>query len=85
MAEENVDRIDLLKVDCEGAELKVLQGISDKDWPKIKSAVIEVHDLEGRLETIRGLLEKNGFGSIHVEREQGLEDTKMYNLYATRA
>lgn len=85
MEEDNVDRIDLLKVDCEGAELKVLQGISDQDWPKIKSAVIEVHDLDGRLETIRGLLEKNGFGSIHVEREQGLEDTKMYNLYATRA
>ncbi|GAB5425753.1 MAG: FkbM family methyltransferase [Crocinitomicaceae bacterium] len=83
--EEQIPKIDLLKVDCEGAELKVLQGISSKHWEMIQSAVIEVHDLDGRLETIKDLLAQNGFGPIHAEREQGLENTKMYNLYATRA
>lgn len=82
--EEEVSKIDLLKVDCEGAELNVLRGIEDAHWPLIKSAVIEVHDLNGRLETIKNLLKEKGFTSIYTEREQGLENTKMNNLYATR-
>jgi len=83
--EEQIEQIDLLKVDCEGAELKVLQGIAPEHWSRIRSTVIEVHDLDGRLDTIKALLIQNGFGPIHVEREQGLENTLMYNLYATRA
>lgn len=83
--EEKIDKINLLKVDCEGAELKVLQGIAPEHWPMINSAVIEVHNIEGRLETIKELLAEKGFNQIHEEREQGLEDTQMYNLYATRA
>lgn len=38
--------IDLLKVDCEGAELEVLLGIrEDCLWRRIRQLVIEVHDL----------------------------------------
>jgi FkbM family methyltransferase len=83
--EENIEKIDLLKIDCEGAELKVLQGIKSEHWEKIKSTVIEVHDLEGRLETIKNMLSEKGFDSIYTEREKGLEDTAMYNLFAVRS
>lgn len=34
--------IDLLKIDCEGSELAVLQGISDSLWTRIRRIVIEV-------------------------------------------
>lgn len=82
--EEGLDTINLLKVDCEGAEFKVLKGIKDKHWPLINAAVIEVHNIEGRLEKIKTLLKEKGFTQIHEEREQGLEDTQMYNLYALK-
>ena len=82
--QENIDRIDLLKVDCEGAELGVIKSIDDADWPKIKSLVVEVHDSNGRLDLIKSILEKQGFTSLYVEREAGLEDTQLFNLFATR-
>ncbi|MFK7784134.1 MAG: FkbM family methyltransferase [Crocinitomicaceae bacterium] len=82
--QENVDRIDLLKVDCEGAELGVIKSIDSEDWPKIKSIVVEVHDSNGRLDTIKNILTEQGFTSLYVEREAGLEDTQLFNLFATR-
>ena len=83
--EENVSKIDLLKVDCEGAELSVLLGIKEEHWPMIKSTVIEIHDLDNRLEVVKELLTKQGFTKILTEREKGLENTAMHNLFATRS
>ena len=38
MAEHKLERIDLLKIDVEGAELDVLRGICPGDWPRIHQA-----------------------------------------------
>ena len=38
MAQHDLDRIDLLKIDVEGAELDVLRGIRPEDWPRIHQA-----------------------------------------------
>ena len=38
MAEHDLDCIDLLKIDVEGAELDVLRGIRPEDWPRIHQA-----------------------------------------------
>ncbi|MGE5340127.1 MAG: amino acid adenylation domain-containing protein [Candidatus Omnitrophota bacterium] len=83
MRENNVERIDLLKIDVEKAELGVLEGIEDADWPKIRQLVIEVHDSGGRLNKIMNLLEGHGY-RIAVEQASMLEATGLYNLYATR-
>ena len=40
---ESIDQVDLLKLDVEGAELEVLEGIGDRDWPSIKQVVGELH------------------------------------------
>jgi FkbM family methyltransferase len=84
ISKEKVNKIDLLKIDCEGAEWSVLQGIKDEHWPMIGSMVIEVHDKEGRLDKVKELLTSKGFNFLHAEREKGLEDTAMYNLFARR-
>jgi FkbM family methyltransferase len=53
-------RVDLLKVDVEGAELEVLQGIDEAHWPLIGRVLMEVQDLDGRLEAVLTLLRDNG-------------------------
>lgn len=56
-----IERVDLLKVDVEGAEAQVLAGIGDGDWPRIRQIVMEVHDENGRLKQIETLLRARGF------------------------
>ncbi len=58
--ELGVERIDLLKIDVEKSELRVLQGLDDEDWPKIGQIVIEVHTRE-LLDAISPLLAERGY------------------------
>ena len=83
MEAEGVDRIDLLKVDVEKGELEVLAGIDDEDWPKIRQVVVEVHDIEGRRESVRRRLEERGF-EVGEEQDESMLSTGLYNLYARR-
>lgn len=82
--ENNIPKIDLLKIDCEGAELQVLQGIKPEHWPLIGKVVAEVHDNDGRLDVVKKLLTDNGFTKISAEKEKGFEETKLINIFATR-
>lgn len=83
VAEYGVDRIDLLKVDVEKSEAEVLAGISERDWPKIRQAVLEVHDLGDRLAEMSALLRGRGF-VVTVEQEALYRGSDRYNLYALR-
>jgi FkbM family methyltransferase len=80
----SLSSIDLLKIDVEKSELDVLLGLSDSDWPKIKSLVIEIHDRDDRLTTVKNLLQKQGFGRITVEQEPLFQGSTLYNVYALR-
>ena len=51
-----IEKIDLLKIDCEGNELKAINGIQDEDWNIIMQLIIEVHDIDGRLDHIVKML-----------------------------
>jgi 31-O-methyltransferase len=84
IARTGVDRIDLLKLDVEKAELHVLLGIDEADWPKIRQVVAEVHDIDGRLDEFSGLLRDRGFG-VTAEQEKYLEGTNVYAVFAVRA
>ena len=84
VSEYEVGCIDLLKVDVERAELDVLNGIDDADWPKIQQAVVEVHDLDGRVEQTRRLLTAAGLRSISVDQPPTLKDTNIFTVFATR-
>ena len=81
--ENDVLCIDLLKVDVEKSELDVLSGIEESDWPKIRQVVVEVHDVDGRLQQIRDLLEMHRF-SLAVKQDTVLRETGIYNVYGVR-
>jgi FkbM family methyltransferase len=80
--EHNIDRIDYLKVDTEGAEMHVLKGIRPEHWPIIKQAVIEVHEGKPALRQVLNLLESNGFKAI-VEQPCDLRE-HLHMVYARR-
>ncbi len=83
VAEVGVSRIDLLKIDVEKSEAEVLAGIAERDWPKIRQIVAEVHDLGGRLAEIADGLRSRGF-AVTVEQEALYRGTDRHNLYARR-
>jgi hypothetical protein len=83
-AQEQLDDIDLLKVDVEGAELEVLKGLSDNNARKVRQIVIEVHDIQGRVETIRELLVRWGFERIAIDQELIFQGSNVFNMYARR-
>jgi FkbM family methyltransferase len=82
--EHRVERIDLLKVDCQKSELQVLDGIDAADWPRVRQVVLEVHDLDGALDRVSGLLDDRGFDVV-AEQDDMYEGSHLYNLYARRA
>jgi hypothetical protein len=85
MRDHGVEGVDLLKIDAEGAEWAVLQGIEASDWPRIRQFAIEVHDVEGRVDRIRALLEHKGYEVVveHSDWEL-LELLGLRMVYARR-
>ncbi len=83
IAEERVERIDLLKIDVEKSEFDVLEGIRSEDWPKIHQIVMEVHETDDRLARISGLLERYGF-EVGWEEAPLLKGSGLFNLFARR-
>ena len=83
IAEEKVDRIDLLKINAEKSEWHVLQGIEEEDWQKIQQIVLEV-DLSEHLPPITTLLKKHGYEYV-IEQDALLDGTELCYIYAIRA
>ena len=78
-----IEKIDLLKIDCEGNELKAINGIEDLDWDIIMQIIVEVHDINGRLDHIVEILKDRGY-RVDVVKEPSLKETSLYNVYAYR-
>ena len=83
IAQENIEWIDLLKINVEKSELDVLLGIEDSDWQKIKQIVLEV-DIEDNLAAITSLLERHGY-ELAVKQDLLLENTQLCYIYAIRS
>ena len=76
-----INKINLLKIDCEGNELRAIKGIKESDWNIIMQLIIEVHDINGRLEHIVKILKDKNY-TVDIVKEPSLKNTSLYNVYA---
>lgn len=72
--QEQVDRIDLLKIDVEGAEEAVLAGIDDRHWPLIRQIMIETHFGPDQARRVAELLERRGFMAESAPSIEGVDN-----------
>jgi len=80
----SIASIDLLKIDVEGEELAVIQGIEPDDWLKVRQIVAEVHDSDNRLEQFQCILQNYGF-TVTIEKNTLLPAaSNNFNVYAVR-
>ena len=63
IAQERIEFIDLLKLDAELADWEILNGITDKDWQRIRQLAMEVH-VASDVEPISQFLKDRGFGHV---------------------
>ena len=81
LATLGADQVDLLKIDVQKTEWDVLAGIADSDWRRIRQVVVEVHDLDGMLDRIQGLLGGRGY-DVTVEQDPLHAGTPVHFVYA---
>lgn len=60
---EGIERVDLLKMDVEGAEFDAIDGIDAADWPRIAQVIVEVHQGEEACARMVRLLAAQGFAT----------------------
>lgn len=77
-----IETVGLLKIDVEGAELQVLEGIEEADWPRIRQVVAEIHG-DDLLESAVTRLESKGF-SVAVDQDESLTGTDVRLIYGRR-
>ena len=86
MQQHDLDHVDLLKVDVERAELDVLKGIDADDLLRVSQIVMEVHDIDDRLNLITQLLQTTGkFDNIVVTQDQQLKGSTLFNMFCSRS
>jgi FkbM family methyltransferase len=82
--EIGIQRIDLLKIDVEGAERQVLDGIDDATWPLIRQIVVEVEAFEVAGSAVIDSITGRGF-AVEVARDEVQRAGDLGLLFAKRA
>jgi len=67
LEDSRVERVDLLKIDCEGSEYPIIYETPSSCWERISVMAIEVHDMDKEQRNVRHLaryLENQGYEVI---------------------
>ena len=86
LAARGIDRVDLMKIDVEGAELDVLLGCGDA-WPTIRRVAVETDSRGGRAAEVIALLQRHGLRITSCEppRIASRGDAKQLLILAERS
>jgi 31-O-methyltransferase len=77
------DEVGLLKIDAERAELDVMAGISERCWPRIRQLLVDVHDVDGRLDHVLKLLRDKGY-AVSEHQEHSFAGSSIHTVLARR-
>jgi amino acid adenylation domain-containing protein/FkbM family methyltransferase len=79
---EDIPKISLMKINMQRCAANVLAGIDDLHWPIIDRLILEVHDIDDRLNVVQSLLVNRGF---HVQTKQTSARAKStFTVHAAR-
>ncbi len=86
--ELKLDRVDVLKIDVQRAELDVLRGLEDRHLKNIGVIVMEIHDdgegkTKGRVKEVERLLGDAGF-RVSMSQDENLQGTDRWDCVAVR-
>jgi FkbM family methyltransferase len=73
--------IDLLKIDVEGAEVDVLNGIDEHHWPMIHQVVVEVEDWETNYPLVQEIFEPR-YVQVHAVQDSFQKTLNIGMFYA---
>ncbi len=79
----DIAQVDLLKIDVERNELRVLHGIDDAHWLRIRQIVLEAENDAAHVGEISRLLKSRGY-RVRVEQSEVLAGTGLVNVFATQ-
>jgi FkbM family methyltransferase len=57
LTSNNIDTVDLLKLDCEGSEFAILYNLPERWWPSISTLSIETHNTNKESENLMALVD----------------------------
>jgi nonribosomal peptide synthetase DhbF len=77
--ENGIDHVDLLKIDVEGSEIMVLEGIHEDHWPMIRALVAEVH--EKNLKEFVTRCQAQYKRQVYVEQTKDMKNTSLWMVY----
>jgi FkbM family methyltransferase len=85
--ENNLERIDFLKMDCEGAEYEILEGTIQSVFDKITTISMEFHDLKNSKFTSMNLINilvENGFKIVKFGYDKTTRNLNYGKIVGTR-
>ncbi|VEN73033.1 hypothetical protein EPICR_100079 [Candidatus Desulfarcum epimagneticum] len=80
--DNNIQQVDLLKIDAEKSELDILRGIKTDDWKKIHQIVMEIHSKK-LLDQIIALLKAKNY-TLNAIQDTFAENSELFMLYASQ-
>ncbi|MGE4281547.1 MAG: FkbM family methyltransferase [Magnetospirillum sp.] len=84
LAKLGIDRVDLLKVDTEGAEAQVLAGLAEDDWAKIRQLLVEAHHGEDAARQLDADLRARGYRTQLARHPLCQPGAEVFHIYAAR-
>lgn len=76
------EKIDLLKIDCEGCEYEIFSNLNSEFFYKIRNIVVEIHkiaEVENKVD-IKTICEKNGYITLEEEISETEKILHAYSL-----
>ena len=83
-ARHGITSIDLLKIDTEGQERAVLDGIGPALWPRIRQLLVEVHRGEEELGSFLAELDGYGYRSVVESHPMAQGGAPVFHIYSHR-